>query len=158
MAPRLHPHSRLLHVGLGNSQLAQRFCHEVASIEGITITRTEYDLALSLHIPRYTPRLMNKYSRDFAQMGGKFDFIIDNNPSTFACCRLHFARMMLAFKAGLAPGGMLLTDRLGLGHVADDSPGLERWSFSGEDWFAMAGALDLQASAHGEQVLAMAAA
>ena len=155
LSARLTARTRLLHVGIGNSRLAQRFCHEVASIGGVTITRAEQELALSLRLPGYAPRLLNKYSGAFARMGGSFDFIVDNNPSTFACCRRHFARLMLACKSMLAPGGLMLTDRAGLAHLADDAPELQRWSFSAEDWFALAEAMGMKASTHGEQVLAM---
>ena len=157
LSARLTAQTRLLHVGIGNSMLAQRFCHEVASIDGVTITRAEQELALSLRLPGYAPRLLNKYSGAFAQMGGSFDFIIDNNPSTFACCRRHFARLMLACKSMLAPGGLMLTDRAGLAHLASDAPELKGWSFSAEDWFALAEAMAMHASEHGGQVLAMEA-
>ena len=157
IAPLLTSQTRILHVGLGNSRFAERFCGEVALIAGITITLAEHDLAMSLNLPRYQPLVMNKYSSAFAQMPGEFDLIIDNNPSTFGCCRTHFFRMMLAYKRLLAPGGILVSDRAGLGHVSNLSNSHERWGFSGEDWMAVADALGMRGAERDATILTMAA-
>ena len=157
IAPLLTPRTRILHVGLGNSRLAERFCGQVALIAGITITLAEHDRAVSLNLPHYQPMLMNKYSSAFAQMPGKFDLIIDNNPSTFGCCRTHFFRMMLAYKRLLASGGILVTDRAGLGHVSNMSNSHERWGFSDDDWMAVADAMGMRGEARDATILTMAA-
>ena len=157
IAPLLTCRTRILHVGLGNSRFAERFCPHVALITGITITLAEHDLAVSLNLPHYQPLVMNKYSSAFAQMPGEFDLIIDNNPSTFGCCRTHFFRMMLAYKRLLAPGGILVSDRAGLGHVSNLSNSHERWGFSGEDWMAVADALGMRGAERDATILTMAA-
>ena len=157
IAPRLTARSRILHVGIGSSALALRFSREVEWIDGLTISQAEQQHALGLDLPGYDVRLMNKYSRDFAAMTSAYDFILDNNPSSFACCLRHFQRMMLAYRSRLAPGGMLVSDLLGLAHLASDEPKLRRWSFSLADWQAVAGALELEAGREGENVVWMRA-
>ena len=157
IAPRLTKRSCILHVGIGNSGLASRFCQHVERIEGLTISRAEQAHALSLNLPGYYVRLINKYSAEFAAMTGRFEFILDNNPSSFACCLQHFRRMMLAYRARLAPGGMLISDLSGLAHLASDAPNLRRWSLSMADWQAMAQGLGMEAGGDGEQVVWMRA-
>ena len=157
IAPRLQPDSRILHVGIGNSGLARRFSGKVSEICGITISGREFDHAKSLGLPGYRPLLINKYSRAYVALADKFDFIIDNNPSTFACCRAHFWRMMVASRDKLRPGGMIATDKGGLAHLASDAPQLERWRFSPLDWLAVAQALGLKARREGNFVLTMRA-
>ena len=155
IAPLLQKGSRLLHVGIGNSLLARRFSGQVAAIAGATIARAELDHAQTLCLQDYTVHLANKYARSFVKIGHGFDFIIDNNPTTFACCRIHFFRMMASYQAMLAPGGMIVTDRAGLAHLASDNPALERWRFSPDDWLALARTLDMTAVAQGADVLTM---
>lgn len=153
IAPLLMPQSRLLHVGIGNSGLARRFCGQVAQVDGVTISHAEIEQANSLHLPNYIVRLLNKYGRDFATLIGPYDFILDNNPTTFACCRAHFARMMQTYAAMLALGGILVTDKAGLKHLASDNSTLARWSFSSADWLSLAQVMGLACERHGETVL-----
>ena len=155
IAPLVQAGSRLLHIGIGNSLLARRFSGQVAAIAGVTISRAEIDHAQTLNLPDYTVHLANKYARGFVKIGRGFDFIIDNNPSTFACCRSHFFRMMAGYMAILAPGGMIVTDRSGLAHLASDNPALERWRFSPDDWHELAQALNMTSARQGEDVLTM---
>src|SRR5262249_23304649 len=80
----------LLHVGVGNSGLAKRFHDSASSIDGITIQEKEYRHALNLALSRYRVRVETKYAADLAvKLNQKYDYIIDNNPTTFCCCRWH---------------------------------------------------------------------
>ena len=134
---------RLLHVGVGNSRLAETFCARGALVTGLTITREEWELARSLQIASYDVHLMSKYGAAFGQLAEPFDIVIDNNPTTFGCCRMHVARMFAHYAAVLAPGGALVTDREGLGHVA--THGDPAWRFTWADWQRIARGLDLAA-------------
>ncbi len=105
----------VLHVGIGNSGLAQSFHTRMHAIVGITIQRNELQKAESLDIKNYFPLYINKYSTEMLSLPRhKFDFVIDNNPTSFCCCFLHFSRMMLTYQELLCDGGEILTDRLGL--------------------------------------------
>jgi len=77
---------RVLHIGIGNSGLAQRFARRVKEIVGTTIDEPEMAVARSLAIPNYRFVLHNKYSGDDAAVEGTFDFILDNNPTSPCCC------------------------------------------------------------------------
>ena len=151
----LTPFSRILHIGIGNSSLASRFCGQERAICGLTLSQAELAHARSLQLPGYDAKLINKYGREFMALAGDFDFIIDNNPTTFACCNRHFARMMLACRARLAQDGLMLTDKTGLAHLASDDPQLGRWSFSESDWKMVAQTIAMTTRAHGEHVLAL---
>lgn len=132
----------LLHVGIGNSSLAQRFAARVRAIDGITIQVPEVQHASALRIHNYRALLFNKYAGDLVStLGRRYDFIIDNNPATFACCQRHQFRMLCGYRALLAPGGRLLTDRLGLGWTATDND--PRWSLDYADWVLLAQRLGL---------------
>src|SRR5690242_9343404 len=51
----------VLHVGFGNSSLAQRFHRHARVIDGITIQERELKKARGLGIPNYRPVLLSKY-------------------------------------------------------------------------------------------------
>jgi hypothetical protein len=131
-----HKDARILHVGVGNSGFAQRWYDKVGDIVGITIAAAEKQHAVELGLPNYTCQLINKYDSKLMQLTGKFDFIIDNNPSLAACCEFHFFTMWCNYRFLLKAGGMLLTDREGMSWVipSDDL----RWSLDDRDlgWIA----------------------
>ncbi len=109
----------LLHVGCGNSSLARRFAARLGRIDGITVSPEEKALAESLRLPNYRALLLNKYSPALAALPGGYQYVVDNNPAGFACCRFHLATLFHNSFALLAEGGLYLTDALGLGWVAD---------------------------------------
>src|SRR5215472_16649639 len=55
--------AQILHVGVGNSRLAQRFAGRVRSIDGITVHENEKTSADLLAIANSTVYVVNKYSR-----------------------------------------------------------------------------------------------
>jgi hypothetical protein len=139
---KCHSTSTVLHVGVGNSRLAQSFSGSVGTIVGITIQRGELEHALQCDLPNYFPFLLNKFSMEFfAAFPGRFDFIVDNNPTSFCCCFLHFSRMMSAYRSLLSDQGRIITDRVGLAWVLPNiSP---RWSCDFADWSKIAEALGM---------------
>src|SRR5437764_8596280 len=76
----------LLHVGVGNSSLAKGLAHRVVRVDGLTAHPNEKAHADSLRIPNYRVVLLNKHSRELFRLRGAYDFIIDNNLASFACC------------------------------------------------------------------------
>jgi len=128
---------RVLHVGVGNSRFAQRFAGRVRLIDGLTVSEREKTLADSLHVPNYTVYLLNKYGRDFlGTIENRYDFIIDNNLASFACCKYHFYRMLDNYLWCLRPGGSVLTDQRGMDWTVENDP---RWQLCYEDLEALAG-------------------
>jgi len=127
---------RVLHIGIGNSGLAQRFHRRVKEIVGTTIDEPEMAVARSLAIPNYRFVLHNKYSGQDAAVEGTFDFIIDNNPTSPCCCVRHLAVLFDFYTAKLAPSGQIVTDREGLGWVPHDSN--PSWRFGFDDLAAVA--------------------
>jgi hypothetical protein len=133
--------STLLHVGVGNSSLARRFCPTVASIHGLTIHPEEREFAERLNIQNYAVSLTNKYSSEMTRIGRGFDFVIDNNPSLYACCLFHFCRMMVTYAEALRNGGAILTAEPGLSWVM---PGADpAWSLSWKDWVRLGNELSM---------------
>jgi len=144
----------LLHVGIGNSEFAKSFHSRVAGIDGITIEKCEYEKGLDSGLNKYRVFLLNKYSRKLSDyLGKRYDFIIDNNPSSFACCRKHFITMMKSYWKLLRPGGVILTDRLGLEWVSSLNDPL--WEMSGEDWIEMGKKFNLAGTSYNEWVIGL---
>ena len=147
--------ARILHVGVGNSQFAEQFAPRVAAIDGSTIQPPEKQLADKLGIDNYRVFLFNKYSpsypEELPQAG--YDFILDNNPSTFACCRQHFENMLDNYIRLLRPGGKILTDAVGLGWLVEGAD--PRWSLSFTDWARLAVKHGLRAYRMTESVFAL---
>lgn len=108
------PWTAVLHVGVGSSELARRHAPHVARIDGITVVAAEVERAEALALPNYRVRRLDKHGPEMTTQPGPYDLIVDNNLSTYACCRRHFDRMMAGYASLLAEGGLLLTHRRGL--------------------------------------------
>lgn len=105
----------ILHVGVGNSRFAQRFADRARRIDGLTVHQNEKARADALRIPHYTVYVLNKHSAEFAAViTSTYDFIIDNNLASFACCKRHFSVMCNNYLRVLAPHGQILTCQLGM--------------------------------------------
>jgi hypothetical protein len=146
---------RILHVGIGNSQLARRFHARAREIVGTSIVAAEVANGRSLGLANYRPVLHNKYGGRAAGIEGRFDFIVDNNPSSFSCCLGHFAAMLDFYAGRLGDEGVLITDRVGLAWT-DLPGGSPRWSFSFDDLAAAGGIVGLQASRLDRNLYALA--
>jgi hypothetical protein len=145
----------ILHVGVGNSSLAQRFSARASRIVGTTIAKSEKIYGDSLQISSYIVEMNNKYSGKPIVSGSNFDFIVDNNPSTFACCLTHLMAMMQLYRDSLSPNGQILTDRAGLGWVANDPGANPRWKFDFDDLAMVAQQVGLQTFAIDNNVIAV---
>lgn len=136
------PDDRLLHVGVGGSQLAEAFASRTREIVGITISPGEVRRADALGLDNYRVLLRNKYQH-WADAPGPFDVIIDNNPTTFACCLSHVLTMLDWYSMSLAPTGVLLTDRVGLAWVVSAEGADPAWGFDLATLTILAGSLGL---------------
>jgi hypothetical protein len=127
---------RILHVGIGDSGLARRFHHRVREIVGTTIDDPEMRVARVAAVPSYTFVLHNKFSGKNGVVPGRFDFILDNNPTSPCCCVRHLAKLFDFYAEKLADGGQIVTDAEGLGWVPEGSD--PRWGFNFDDLEAAA--------------------
>lgn len=127
---------RILHVGVGNSGFARTFAPRCRSIRGLTISDEELAHARSLRIRNYECLKESKYAERATP--GRYDLIIDNNPTGFACCRRHFGFMVHNYRSMLNQGGLILTDKVGLAWISSHQPRDSRWRFSFLDWTAVA--------------------
>ena len=118
----------LLHVGVGSSSVARRFHAECRQIDGLTVMADEITYADGLGYSNYRVYLLDKFSPAVTTtLPNRYHFIIDNNPSSFAPSRAAFDWMIANYVELLEPGGMFLTDRVGMHYrekyafsVADD--------------------------------------
>jgi len=135
----------VLHVGVGNSGLAKRFAPLVELVDGLTVSEPEKALADSLEIPNSTVYLLSKYSREFLlHIGNRYDYVVDNNLASFACCKYHFFRMLDNYLWCMKPGGRILTDQRGMDWTVEDDP---NWRLSYDDLVALEEILPVTASA-----------
>lgn len=135
---------RVLHIGIGNSGLAQRFHKRVKEIVGTTIDDPEISVARSLALANYRYVIHNKYSGDEEAVDGQFDFILDNNLTSPCCCMRHLSELLDFYVSKLAPNGQIVTDRIGLAWIPDDAN--PRWSFSFGDLAAVSAVVGLGAT------------
>ena len=111
----------ILHVGVGNSKFAQRFASRARRLDGLTVHQNEKTHADALGLPNYTVYVLNKYSPEFGSViTNTYDFIIDNNLASFACCQQHFAVMFENYLQVLTSHGQLLTCQIGMDAVHGD--------------------------------------
>jgi hypothetical protein len=105
----------ILHVGVGNSGFAQRFASRARRIDGLTVHLNEKAHADALGLPNYTVYVLNKHSPEFVTViANPYDFIIDNNLASFACCKYHFSVMFENYLRALTPHGKILTCQIGM--------------------------------------------
>lgn len=105
----------ILHVGTGNSSFGQQFSIK-NKVDSITVMEDELTHAHSLNLPNYNCYLLNKYADDLKRLKNKYDFIVDNNPSSFACCKVHFIKMMHHYSSLLNNKGAIITDTKGMAY------------------------------------------
>jgi hypothetical protein len=134
---------RILHIGIGNSGLARRFHHRVGEIVGTSIDEPELQLAQNLSYSNYHAVLHNKYSGMSDEVTGRFNVIVENNPTSACCCMRHLAELFRFLELKLAEDGQIVTDRVGLAWIPDGAH--PRWSFDFEDLQAVASVVGLQA-------------
>lgn len=127
---------RILHIGIGNSGLAQRFHRRVKDIVGTTIDQPEIDVAKRLGLSGYRYVVHNKYAGHDDVLPGRFDLIVDNNPTSPCCCFKHLGVLFDLYSDKLAPGGQIVTDRIGLRWIPDGAS--RQWSFDFDDLAAVA--------------------
>ncbi|MFB0925782.1 MAG: hypothetical protein QMB65_10975 [Vicingaceae bacterium] len=116
---------KILHVGIGSSSLASQFNYLAERIDGITVMPEEKKYAESLNLPKYNTFIINKYSNELNSLNQSYDFIIDNNLSSFACCKHHYQLMLNNYIDILNQGGMILTDEVGMKYYEDYAFGIE---------------------------------
>lgn len=142
----------VLHVGVGNSEFARRFAPRANLIDGLTVSGNEKVLADSFAIGNYTVHLLNKYSRDFIlTIVNKYDFVVDNNLASFACCKYHFYLMLDNYLWSMRTGGQILTDQQGMDWVIEDS----RWVLTYDDLLALEKKFPVRASRMTETVFSI---
>lgn len=113
--------AQLLHVGVGNSKLAQRFASRLSGVDGLTVHHNEKIYADALAIANYTVYVLNKHSREVVSvLSHTYDFIIDNNLASFACCKKHFFIMLQNYLSLLRSRGRILTCQIGMDAYHDD--------------------------------------
>ena len=137
----------ILHIGTGNSELARRFHGRARSIFGTTVVPSEVERAEALGIPNYRAVLHNKHSGNNDDVPRGFDFIVDNNPTTFCCCLVHLEAMLDFYGSRLSPTGQVVTDRVGLGWTTEAERSNPRWRFDFDDLAAVAPLAGLNAYA-----------
>jgi hypothetical protein len=112
---------RILHLGIGNSGLAQRMAARCKEIVGVSVDAAEIDVARSLSLANYVAIQNNKYVLSADAVDRRFDFIVDNNPTSTCCCIFHLANFFTFISANLADDGQLVTDSEGLAWVPDQA-------------------------------------
>jgi len=120
----------ILHVGVGNSNFARRFCPLVRAVHGLTLGRREQALASSLQLENYQTWRVNKYHPQLLSYLDwvPYSFIVDNNLASYACCQKHFHAMLTNYSLMLREDGAILTDYIGMGHA----PGDINWNIAAE--------------------------
>ncbi|KAF1004055.1 MAG: hypothetical protein GAK28_04219 [Luteibacter sp.] len=140
----------ILHVGAGNSSVAQLAAERGARVVGVTVAVNELLHGERLGLPGYSVKLLNKHGEPFTATfrDTTFDIVVDNNLASFACCQRHFERYFEALAGLLADDGVLVTHWNGMQWVLD--VGIDDVEPA---WRLDAGKLETIASAFGLAVL-----
>ena len=111
---------KVMQAGIGNSSLFRAVIDRIDKLVGITIVPEEIEYAKT-NFPndfgkKYEIWFTNKYSANLEWLGKDFDFIVDNDISSYACCKQHFRDMLTAYRMLLAPNGKIMIGKNGLGY------------------------------------------
>lgn len=119
----LSPHTdpiKVLQIGVGNSSLYKNIRHRTSKFVGITVVEDEVDFAKQSfpdeYGSKYKVTVCNKYSSRLVTLGVGFDYIVDNDISSYACCKKHFNDMLEAYSRMLSKNGKILIGFNGLGY------------------------------------------
>lgn len=145
--------SDILHVGSGNSSLALRLADRARWIIATTLSPLEVRIGNDLRLPNYTVRVANKFDGAMPDCLDRFDFIVDNNPTTYACCLTHLLSMLRGYAASLRDGGSLVTDKVGLAWSLDPQTNSVSWGLSVEEFAAIAAEAGLAVSQDGPTIV-----
>jgi hypothetical protein len=108
----------VLQIGTGNSSFYMNARSHLKKLVSITIVQEEIEYAKQISSSdfgnMYKVKFENKYSGDLSALGGSFDYIIDNDLSSYACCKKHFFEMLSEYKKILAKEGCILIGLDGL--------------------------------------------
>ena len=120
---------KVMQAGIGNSSLFSVVRDRVTKLVGVTIVPEEEDYAKT-QFPnefgtKYEVHIANKYSDDLF-LGDGFDVIVDNDISSYACCKHHFFKMLDNYRRMIAKNGVVLVGINGLGYF-DNGLGLTEY-------------------------------
>lgn len=107
----------LLHVGIGNSSLFATHGSDLERFVGITVSLSEqlFHNSKFANAKHAKIVLANKHDpRSYSQIEGKFDFIVDVNLKSFACCESHFDQLMALYADRLESSGAIITAESGV--------------------------------------------
>jgi hypothetical protein len=111
---------KIFQAGIGKSSLFGLMRETVSEVVGVTIVDDEIAYAERLFPAdvgtKYKVSIANKYSADIATCGKGFDYIVDNDLSSYACCKRHVRDMLKAYREMLKPHGGVLVGLKGLGY------------------------------------------
>jgi hypothetical protein len=150
----IEPTSRILHIGIGNSSLAKRFSSRVCIIDGTTLHAEEKFHAEKLELPNYNVYVCNKYGPGMGSLQGRYDFIVDNNPFSFACCLRHASLMIANYAELLLPvRGVILTALPGYGWVTPNND--PNWALEWDEWSHLGRVLGMRVSRVSDKVYSL---
>lgn len=101
----------ILHVGVGNSQLAESLDRS-NKIVGISVHQEEIDKANEKDLKNYKARVENKHALKIKP--NSFNLIIDNNLKSYSCHEHCYHNYLRTINKALLPGGALITNQRGL--------------------------------------------
>lgn len=104
----------ILHVGVGSSYLAKKF--NTSIVTGLTNSILEYQKALSLSLPNYTPILIDKHDYNLKHVLSTYDIIVDVNIRSYSPSLDDAIRYFRTAIYHLNPGGTFFTHESGLAY------------------------------------------
>ena len=115
-----------LHIGVGNSEMAQILSRYLTHIDGITIAGKEVihseKVSKANNITNYNVHIVNKYDipsmkiklKNNRKNNKKYDIISDNNLKSYACCQKHFLEYFDLLVSLLNNNGFIITASKGM--------------------------------------------
>ncbi len=105
---------KILHVGIGNSELGRVFSQDALLIDGITISVPEKLLSRKYKCYRNV-HICNKYNlEDMNKIMENYDIIIDQGIKQYSCCIEHFNKLFDLYVKKLNDKGMIITSKYGM--------------------------------------------
>jgi len=105
----------ILHIGIGNLELAKKISKFTKNFEGISISSNEISHGNNLFNNKIKFYLCDKYSKKFNKIMKKsYDVIIDNNIKSYSCCDLAFENLFKLLNSKLKKKGVIITSLNGL--------------------------------------------
>ena len=111
---RINDSIKVLHIGTGSSSVATMFSKKIKLIDSVTVVKSEKINADDLKLQNYETFLLDKYSDSLNNLPNRYNYILDNNITSYAKCLEDVVKLFKSYFYLLERDGSIISHVNGL--------------------------------------------